>query len=144
MWFDALQLSWVALGDPDPLELCQPNSFPCVGSHASKHSTKLHELFPEAFWREMASGALQLSLVALGDRDPLEWRQSDFRLLCARCCSQAIARLNQVLSSGFSPLAPSPASRKKILAVLCSRGSSQVRVTHEFGRNKVYMHIGYG
>ena len=75
----ALQLSLVALGDRDPLEFPQPLSFLYSSSTPLKNLGQAvlpPTLLSEVSRREMVSGALQLSLVAMGDRDPLEWRQS--------------------------------------------------------------------
>ena len=73
-----LQLSLVALGDRDPLELRQPISSPSVGVYSvqnARRAARTLELLYDALRLEMACGGLQLSLVALGDRDPLELRQ---------------------------------------------------------------------
>ena len=146
--FGVLQLSWVALGDPDPLELCQPNSFPFVGFYAvqtSSRAARTLELLLDAIRSEMACGALQLSLVALGDADPLEWR----RPLSASCTALTLSKsLDTHLFLSFSPKFPLshlyPIPEKTTLAAMSSRGSSQVRVTHELGGNNIYMHIVYG
>ena len=102
-------------------------------------------LLPEASRSEMESGALQLSLVALGDADPLEWR----RPLSASCTALTLSKsLDTHLFLSFSPKFPLshlyPIPEKTTLAAMSSRGSSQVRVTHELGGNNIYMHIVYG
>ena len=146
--FGVLQLSWVALGDPDPLEWRRPNSFPFVGFYAvqtSSRAARTLELLLDAIRSEMACGALQLSLVALGDADPLEWR----RPLSASCTALTLSKsLDTHLFLSFSPKFPLshlyPIPEKTTLAAMSSRGSSQVRVTHELGGNNIYMYIVYG
>ena len=71
----ALQLSLVALGDRDPLEFPQPISFLFVfipAVQASSRSARTLEFLLDVLRSEMGFSALQLSLVALGDPDPLE------------------------------------------------------------------------
>jgi hypothetical protein len=98
---------------------------------------------PESSRQEMEAGALQLSVAPWAavtlwsGASPISASYSLAR------CSPAIALLNLSLVRSV-PIANSPDSRKKILAALSSRGSSQVRVTHEFGGNNVYMLIVYG
>jgi hypothetical protein len=73
------QLSLVALGDRDPLERHQSYflfvPFPDAVQKVSR-SSGTPAMFLEISRQEMEAGAFQLSLVALGDRDPLERRQS--------------------------------------------------------------------
>ena len=75
----AFQLSLVALGDADPLERLQFISFSLTAPTPFQnrgYSSRTTAMFPEGSRPEMESGALQLSLVALGDRDLLDRRQS--------------------------------------------------------------------
>jgi hypothetical protein len=79
MGFGALQLSLVAMGDRDPLEWRQSYSLSSKSQRRVKilgQASRTPALLLDVSRSELESGALQLSLVAMGDRDPLEWRQS--------------------------------------------------------------------
>ena len=93
----------------------------------------------------MVSGALQLSLVAMGDRDPLELRQSFFCLLFGSIAAQHLCHEDSlVVHASFSTFSLGAASRKK-----CSRGNVAPRVLPGQGDTQkwvdwVYKNIVYG
>jgi len=144
----ALQLSLVALGDRDPLEFPRPLSFLYSSSTPLKNLGQAvipPTLLSEVSRREMVSGALQLSLVAMGDRDPLELRQSFFCLLFGSIAAQHLCHEDSlVVHASFSTFSLGAASRKK-----CSRGNVAPRVLPGQGDTQkwvdwVYMNIVYG
>jgi hypothetical protein len=122
----ALQLSLVALGDRDPLEFPQPLSFLYSSSTPLKNlgqAVLTHTLLSEVSRREMVSGALQLSLVAMGDRDPLEWCQSFSASCSVPAAKHLCPEASLVIHASVSTFSLGVASRKK-----CSRGNVAPRV----------------
>ena len=133
----------VALRDADPGEWRQPFSFRFTALTPSQtlfQVARILALLPEASRSEMASGALQLSLVVL-DADPLECRQS----LSASCSAPTLSK-NVVthLDLSFPPKLPLSCLVPKTSRCNLVPRSSQVRVTHELGGLDMYMHIVYG